>query len=188
MSRGFGSAIITVLCLVCGCGQESGTVPTPAGAAGEVGQPSAASAGSAAVGHWSFVDRTANSGLSFQYENGEEAGHFSILESLGGGLAPLDFDGDGRVDRVVHNEGDDVARLNRGAAVGGEGYANRYTTARDDFSGVDATEGVFRDGERTRRSRGGGIQGEGACRSRADVAGNVGDGGAGGPGTLLGER
>ena len=105
MSRGFGPAIITVLCLVCGCGQESGTVPTPAGAAGEVGQPSAASAGSAAVGHWSFVDRTANSGLSFQYENGEEAGHFSILESLGGGLAPLDFDGDGTEDLFLAGGG-----------------------------------------------------------------------------------
>ncbi len=45
-----------------------------------------------------FEDRTNESGISFIYHNSEESGHFSILESLGGGLAVIDFDLDGRED------------------------------------------------------------------------------------------
>src|SRR5262245_40634377 len=45
-----------------------------------------------------FEDRTAGSGLAFTYRNGEEAGHYAILESLGGGVALLDYDGDGLLD------------------------------------------------------------------------------------------
>jgi hypothetical protein len=45
-----------------------------------------------------FRDITASSGLLFVYRNGAEAGHLSILESLGGGVALLDFDRDGKLD------------------------------------------------------------------------------------------
>jgi hypothetical protein len=45
-----------------------------------------------------FRDVTASSGIDFRYRNGVEAGRLSILESLGGGVALLDFDGDGRLD------------------------------------------------------------------------------------------
>jgi hypothetical protein len=45
-----------------------------------------------------FADRTPGSGLDFTYRNGEEAGHFAILETLGGGVALLDYDGDGLLD------------------------------------------------------------------------------------------
>ncbi len=45
-----------------------------------------------------FVDMTETSGIDFTYRNGEAAGHFTILESLGGGLAAVDFDLDGRDD------------------------------------------------------------------------------------------
>jgi hypothetical protein len=45
-----------------------------------------------------FRDITATSGIDFTYRNGDEAGQLSILESLGGGVALLDFDGDGRLD------------------------------------------------------------------------------------------
>src|SRR5262245_38650518 len=41
-----------------------------------------------------FKDVTAQSGVDFTFHNGEEAGHFSLLESLGGGVALFDFDGD----------------------------------------------------------------------------------------------
>jgi hypothetical protein len=44
---------------------------------------------------------TANSGVDFTYRNGEEAGHYSILESLGGGVGLIDFDGDGLLDLFV---------------------------------------------------------------------------------------
>ncbi|HBI42996.1 MAG TPA: hypothetical protein DDY78_09080, partial [Planctomycetales bacterium] len=43
-----------------------------------------------------FEDVTAASGLSFTYRNGEEtADHLAILESLGGGVGLIDYDGDG---------------------------------------------------------------------------------------------
>jgi hypothetical protein len=45
-----------------------------------------------------FADRTPTSGVDFTYRNGEEADHFAILESLGGGVALLDYDGDGLLD------------------------------------------------------------------------------------------
>jgi hypothetical protein len=45
-----------------------------------------------------FDDVTARSALAFTYRNGEESGHLAILESLGGGVGVLDFDGDGLPD------------------------------------------------------------------------------------------
>lgn len=46
-----------------------------------------------------FEDITAISGIDFTYRNGEDtANHLSILESLGGGVALIDFDGDGLLD------------------------------------------------------------------------------------------
>jgi hypothetical protein len=48
-----------------------------------------------------FEDVTEKTGIKFTYHNGEEAKHYSILESLGGGGALVDFDGDGKLDIVV---------------------------------------------------------------------------------------
>lgn len=45
-----------------------------------------------------FRDRTAESGVLFAYHNDESAGRFAILESMGGGVGLLDYDGDGRSD------------------------------------------------------------------------------------------
>jgi hypothetical protein len=52
-----------------------------------------------------FEDRTPGSGVDFVYRNGEEADHYSILESLGGGVALLDYDGDGLLDIFVTGGG-----------------------------------------------------------------------------------
>ncbi|HZY85162.1 MAG TPA: CRTAC1 family protein [Gemmataceae bacterium] len=45
-----------------------------------------------------FRDVTRESGVNFTYRNGEEAGRFYILETLGGGVALFDYDGDGLLD------------------------------------------------------------------------------------------
>jgi hypothetical protein len=45
-----------------------------------------------------FRDVTAGSGIDFTYRNGEEADLYTILESLGGGVAMIDYDGDGLLD------------------------------------------------------------------------------------------
>src|SRR5262249_1677293 len=45
-----------------------------------------------------FEDVTAASGINFTYKNGEEANHMAIIESLGGGVAAFDYDGDGLID------------------------------------------------------------------------------------------
>ena len=50
------------------------------------------------VEHAIFRDVTAESGVDFTYHNGQEADQFAILESLGGGVALIDFDGDGLLD------------------------------------------------------------------------------------------
>jgi hypothetical protein len=45
-----------------------------------------------------FENRADAAGISFMYRNGEEADEYSILESLGGGGAAWDYDGDGDAD------------------------------------------------------------------------------------------
>jgi hypothetical protein len=54
----------------------------------------------ASASPFQFDDVTAASGIVHQYRNGEETQppHLSILESLGGGAALFDFDGDGLLD------------------------------------------------------------------------------------------
>lgn len=45
-----------------------------------------------------FADVTADAGIDFTYRNGEEANRYTILESLGGGVGLIDYDGDGLLD------------------------------------------------------------------------------------------
>jgi hypothetical protein len=70
---------------VAGCG--SGALPTP---------PDEAPAQEA--GPAFFRDVTAGSGIDFTCRNGEEADQYTILESLGGGVGLIDYDGDGLLD------------------------------------------------------------------------------------------
>jgi RNA polymerase sigma factor (sigma-70 family) len=48
-----------------------------------------------------FRDVTEESGIDFTFRNGEEAGLYTILESLGGGIGVIDYDGDGLLDLFI---------------------------------------------------------------------------------------
>jgi enediyne biosynthesis protein E4 len=48
-----------------------------------------------------FEDVTATTGINFTYRNDEQAGHFAIIETLGGGIGLIDFDNDGLLDIFV---------------------------------------------------------------------------------------
>jgi hypothetical protein len=52
-----------------------------------------------------FQDVTASTGVNFTFKNGEEFGHYAILESLGGGVALIDYDGDGLLDIFIPGGG-----------------------------------------------------------------------------------
>ncbi len=52
-----------------------------------------------------FRDMTEESGIRFCYRNGQEADLYAILESLGGGVGLIDYDGDGLLDIFVTGGG-----------------------------------------------------------------------------------
>ncbi len=60
--------------------------------------PPTAATGPEGKGDSFFRDVTEESGLRAVYRNGEEAGLLTILETLGGGAALIDYDGDGLLD------------------------------------------------------------------------------------------
>ncbi len=57
------------------------------------------------LSHFVFEDLTQALGVDFTYRNGDQAQLFSIVESLGGGVAIFDFDGDGRNDLLFPGGG-----------------------------------------------------------------------------------
>jgi RNA polymerase sigma factor (sigma-70 family) len=57
-----------------------------------------------------FRDVTAKAGVDFTYRNGEEADQYTMLESVGGGVALIDFDGDGLLDIFLPGGGEFVGK------------------------------------------------------------------------------
>jgi hypothetical protein len=88
MSNSRGPWLIAALIVAFGLFLGCGTRPAP--------EPGPEEANASGPGY--FEDRTSGSGVRFTYRNGEEAGHAAILESLGGGVALIDFDRDGKLD------------------------------------------------------------------------------------------
>jgi hypothetical protein len=88
------SVLVSVLLAVAACRQQQPDNPLDGKFAVEAPGPA-----------W-FEDITATSGVKWMYRNGEDtANHLSILESLGGGIALIDYDGDGLLDIFIPGGG-----------------------------------------------------------------------------------
>jgi enediyne biosynthesis protein E4 len=87
------AGLLFIACFGCSRGGEPpanrADEPAPASAEGKTGRPRSSA---------HFVEKTDRAGIRFSYRNGEEAGHFAILESMGGGGGMLDYDQDGKLD------------------------------------------------------------------------------------------
>src|SRR5688500_15293382 len=62
----------------------------PSGTAGTEAERAVSRPGDALQVAMNFDERAADAGIEFTYHTGVEAGHFAILESLGGGIGLLD--------------------------------------------------------------------------------------------------
>jgi hypothetical protein len=99
----------TLLCgvsflAVSGCGPRA--VPAkPASVSPERESPPVAVIRAPADTDW-FEDVTSRTGIDFIYRNGREGEHYTILETVGGGAALFDFDGDGDLDIYLAGGGD----------------------------------------------------------------------------------
>jgi enediyne biosynthesis protein E4 len=120
-------ALLLLSLFAVGCREPA--APTPV----VVPTPSSQTAVAAVSSPW-FADRTADSGIDFTYRNGEEADHYSILESLGGGIGLIDYNRDGRLDIVVAGGGyfDEDRNI--------LGYPTRLYRNEGNWKFVDVTE------------------------------------------------
>jgi len=89
-------AVCVLPVLIAGCSPRGPAPPTTAATSA----PAAAAAEA-----FQFRDVTAEAGIESVYQNGREAGHYAILESLGGGVALIDFDLDGNLDLLFPGGG-----------------------------------------------------------------------------------
>jgi len=85
-------AVAVAAMVSAGCEKTASNHPT-ATPVDVVGEPSRGG-----VAPPAFTDITAASRVDFTYHNGSETDSMSIVESLGGGVGIIDFDGDGRLD------------------------------------------------------------------------------------------
>jgi hypothetical protein len=104
-------------------------------------KPRIAGAGSAAP--W-FADATSASGVQFAYQNGRDGNEFTILETVGGGVALLDFDLDGDLDLLFPGGGNIDAGKNAGMplAITGRPTALFRNDGKAHFTDVSALIGA----------------------------------------------
>jgi hypothetical protein len=138
---GVGMALVGVLLLlpfVVSCRQ--GTENPVTGPAAAADEPSI-------LGPTLFDDVTATSGVNFTYKNGEEFGHYAILESLGGGIALIDYDGDGLLDIFIpgggyYDKNEAEYKKNKAAPPKILGFAPRLYKNLGNFKFQDVTKEV----------------------------------------------
>lgn len=94
--------ILAIALTQAGCDNSRDAPPEPAQSDGQSGTDST---DEGSVTRIRFADVAAQCGIEFVPRNGREAGHFTILESLGTGVALVDFDNDGRLDIVAPGGG-----------------------------------------------------------------------------------
>ncbi len=85
-----------------------------------------------------FDDVTSKTGIRFVNRNGEEAGQFAIVESLGGGVGVIDFDRDGNDDLLLPGGGNmagDAEPIGLSCGL----YRNRTAWQFDDVTAVSGT-------------------------------------------------
>lgn len=83
-----------------------------------------------------FEDATETSGVRFSYRNGQDANGFTLLESVGGGVALFDYDRDGDVD-LFFTGGGSISLEGPGRVSGRSGTLYRND---GDFRFSDVTE------------------------------------------------
>ena len=92
-----------------------------------------------------FHDMTSASGIQFAYRNGEDANQFTILEVVGGGVALLDYDGDGLLDIFVAGGATLMGRTRNASRTSLQTFSQRWQPAiprRYQRSGARSTVGV----------------------------------------------
>jgi len=96
--------------------------------------------------HVTLVDVTAASGIAFKHENSPTT-HKYLIETMGGGVAMLDYDHDGWLDLFFTNGAPLVDPMPAGAqAIKTDAYANRLYRNNHDGTFADVTRAAGVDG------------------------------------------
>lgn len=91
---------------------------------------------------WRLTEITTEAGIDFVYRNGREANLATMLETIGGGVAWLDFDGDGRLDLFATGGGTFVRHDDQLPRIEGQTGALFQQAANGRFLNVTEAAGL----------------------------------------------